>query len=44
VPDVARREKDSKRVEGRNGPFQGPSGAGGQVTGHTWDAVRRTGK
>jgi hypothetical protein len=43
VPDVARRYKDSKRVEGRNSPFQGPSGAGGQVTVYTWDAVR-TGK
>jgi hypothetical protein len=43
VPDVARRDKDSKRVEGRNSPFQGPSRAGRWVTRYTWDAVRRTG-
>jgi hypothetical protein len=37
-------DKDSKRVEGRNSPFQGPSGAGRWVAGYTWDAVRRTWK
>jgi hypothetical protein len=26
--DVVRRDKDSKRVEGGNSSFQGPSGAG----------------
>jgi hypothetical protein len=41
---VVRRDKDSTWVEGRNSPFQGPSGTGRWVTGCTWDAVRRTWK
>jgi hypothetical protein len=39
---VVRKNKDSTWVEGRNSPFQGPTGAGRWVTGYPWDAVRRT--
>jgi hypothetical protein len=41
---MVRRDKDSMWVEGRNSPFQGPTGAGRWVTGCTWDAVRVTWK